>query len=1237
MRRFNTMVAICLIVSMIFCFSIVKTNTVHADNTADSIVDIARGELGSTNYSKYYGGNKGAWCADFVTWCAQTAGVTSIASSSSCYYMYQGMIKNGCKEVTTPQKGDIVFFYCTNCSSTSGRWCHVGIMENSVYSIEGNRWSNGVSKVERGNSYSHNGDLGYRHSNGIKRIYVRPNYNGTSTTPTLAQGTLVNLGNSFSARIKNCTSGKLLTGTAGNVMLDSHGNEKIATQIWKFNRNGDGSYKIISSVTNEAIDLDRAADEDGSNIKILGSYDTTAQNWFIYQRSDGTYYIRSACSSTRVMDIKAGNTSDGSNIQLYTRNDSEAQKFYIDKCGEILNHGDDFWALILSSDCGKPILQEDSGNVVLGTERKDNYNRTLWHFLRNSNTGYYTVYSKLNGKPLDVDMAEDKDGANVKCYDYNSSMAQKWYILKREDGSSYMKSACSSRNMDLLYNSYKDGTNIQMWSNNSSGAQNFTIYKINGQRDKISYNLMSDSANINLGETTSISINNAQYAIDYKLYVVSPDGETETVELGQNNTYQFTGQKKGIYKIYAGVKSPVSDYTGSETDRCISIAVGYDYNKFEKSNCVYNGHLYQLIEKQNVDWVQAKNYCENEQGSYLATITSAGENSAVAKLMNEYKGYAFLGGLRKSSTEFRWMQSSEDDFTYSNWSQGEPDYSNHIICQIKDSYGTYAKDNYIAMMPSGQWCDVPVFDEKVNAFVMESNVQSIELKNISKKVYKEGDLFDKNSIQIEASFADGTKKEVTDYTVSGFDTDKSGEQKVTISYYGVAISFYINVEHNYSSQITKYPSCDDTGVKTYTCKCGESYTEIIAASGHKFEEKTVEPTEEEDGYTLHKCTVCEYSYKDNYTGSKGHNYVLTETKEAGCTVDGYKKYKCSDCDREYTEALLATGHKYTDTVVKPTCTENGYTLHRCEHCGDTYKDAYVSAKGHEYTSTITTEATCTVDGLMTYTCRNCNEKKTSIILASGHNYISSIVEPTCEKHGYTLHKCTKCGVSYKDNYTENTAHDYVCNIIKQATCQATGTKEYVCKKCDDSYTETISRTEHNYSKNIKKYSTCSYEGLAEYVCGICGDSYTETIKKTDHKYSQRVVLPTLTNEGYTLNVCTVCGHEIKTNIVPKLKENKISKNDKVPKVTKLKLKAGKKRILLSWKKVSKVDGYEIQYSQNSKMKKNKKFVIKGNKAKKVIKKLKSKKKYYVRIRAYKKNGKKVVYGKYTNVVGVKAK
>ncbi len=117
-RVFSVLMSIVIVLSCIVF--IMPPNIVLAANNADDIVSIARGELGSTNYSKYYGGNKGAWCADFVSWCAQQAGVDSIAKSSSCYNMYIGMKNNGCQEVSSPQKGDIVFFYCTKCSSTAG-------------------------------------------------------------------------------------------------------------------------------------------------------------------------------------------------------------------------------------------------------------------------------------------------------------------------------------------------------------------------------------------------------------------------------------------------------------------------------------------------------------------------------------------------------------------------------------------------------------------------------------------------------------------------------------------------------------------------------------------------------------------------------------------------------------------------------------------------------------------------------------------------------------------------------------------------------------------------------------------------------------------------------------------------------------------------------------------------------------------------------------------------------------
>ena len=88
-----------------------------------------------------------------------------------------------------------------------------------------------------------------------------------------------------------------------------------------------------------------------------------------------------------------------------------------------------------------------------------------------------------------------------------------------------------------------------------------------------------------------------------------------------------------------------------------------------------------------------------------------------------------------------------------------------------------------------------------------------------------------------------------------------------------------------------------------------------------------------------------------------------------------------------------------------------------------------------------------------------------------------------------------------------------------------------------------------------------------------------------------------------------------------------------------KIKAAKKAVSVQWKKVSGVNGYEIQVATDKKFKKNKKTVtIKKQKTTKTtVKKLKAKKKYYVRIRTYKiVNGKKV-YSSWSKVKSVKTK
>ena len=75
---------------------------------------------------------------------------------------------------------------------------------------------------------------------------------------------------------------------------------------------------------------------------------------------------------------------------------------------------------------------------------------------------------------------------------------------------------------------------------------------------------------------------------------------------------------------------------------------------------------------------------------------------------------------------------------------------------------------------------------------------------------------------------------------------------------------------------------------------------------------------------------------------------------------------------------------------------------------------------------------------------------------------------------------------------------------------------------------------------------------------------------------------------------------------------------KQAKITKLTVKSkAKKKITVTWKKVSKANGYQVQVSTNKKFKKSKIILTKTTSKKKItIKKLKSKKTYFVRVRAY---------------------
>ena len=64
--------------------------------------------------------------------------------------------------------------------------------------------------------------------------------------------------------------------------------------------------------------------------------------------------------------------------------------------------------------------------------------------------------------------------------------------------------------------------------------------------------------------------------------------------------------------------------------------------------------------------------------------------------------------------------------------------------------------------------------------------------------------------------------------------------------------------HSYSSAVTKAATCAEEGVITYTCSCGDSYTESIPMTAHSFGDYIYndDATTEKDGTKTATCSVC---------------------------------------------------------------------------------------------------------------------------------------------------------------------------------------------------------------------------------------------------------------------------------------------------------------------------------------------------------------------------------------------
>ena len=216
-------------------------------------------------------------------------------------------------------------------------------------------------------------------------------------------------------------------------------------------------------------------------------------------------------------------------------------------------------------------------------------------------------------------------------------------------------------------------------------------------------------------------------------------------------------------------------------------------------------------------------------------------------------------------------------------------------------------------------------------------------------------------------------------------------------------------------EITTSPTCENAGVKTYTCTvCNATKTEAIDATGHTPVEVAEQPaTCTEAGHTAGtKCSVCDAILSGmEEIPATGHTEVIDAAKAPTCTETGLTEGKhCSVCNTVLVaqEVIPAKGHtEVVDPAVEPTCTKPGKTEGKhCSVCKEIIvAQEEIPAKGHTEVIDAAKAPTCTEPGLTEGShCSICNEviKKQEVLPAAGHKpEVRNAVEATLTTPGYT--------------------------------------------------------------------------------------------------------------------------------------------------------------------------------------------------------------------------------------------
>lgn len=266
--------------------------------------------------------------------------------------------------------------------------------------------------------------------------------------------------------------------------------------------------------------------------------------------SNGTYRIRTALSTSKVLDVRNGSTTSGTNVQLYDWANVPAQKWVIKHLGS------DYYT-ITSTLSNNKVLDVKSAGKTNGTNVQlysaNNSNAQKW-LIKSAGDGYYYIISKCNGLYVDVSNARTANGTNIQMHKKNGNKAQKFKFVKEidakqtiEDGP-YTISSASNGNMvlDIANGSTQNGTNVQLATKNGSNAQVWHVKYLG----KGYYSITS-----HLNQSKSLDIYSGGFANKTNIQLYSSNGTAAqkwVIKDAGNGYYNIISQTDNMYVDIAG-------------------------------------------------------------------------------------------------------------------------------------------------------------------------------------------------------------------------------------------------------------------------------------------------------------------------------------------------------------------------------------------------------------------------------------------------------------------------------------------------------------------------------------------------------------------------------------------------------------------------------------------------------------------------------------------------------------